>query len=183
METEQSCSCGTGASDATCTPFAVIPAWWGGFLFHVLNPRQTCIYTYLTMLADRDGRCHPTIDNIREDLGLYSSSMVFEALTVLEDLGFIVRERRAFPGVRAKRNVYRKPSCEATDGYLQPVGPSASPASAQAKELVVEGLRRLLGEAYERYERATPSAKRDVLLEILEQLVSPPPALTLSVSV
>ena len=193
MEAEQSCSCETGASDAACSPFAVIPAWWGGFLFHVLNPRQICMYAYLTMLADRDGRCHPTIDNIREDLGLYSSSMVFEALTVLEDLGFIVRERHAFPGVRAKRNVYRKPSCEATvlrllergrlDGYLQPVGPSASPASAQAKELVVEGLQRLLGDAYDRYERATPAAKRDVLLEILEQLVSPPPDLTLSVSV
>ncbi len=194
METEQSCSCGTGASDDTsCSPFAVIPAWWGGFLFHVLNPRQVCMYTYLTMLADRDGRCHPTIDNIREDLGLYSSSMVFEALTALEDLGFIVRERRAFPGVRAKRNVYRKPSCEATvlrllergrlDGYLQPVGPSASPASAQAKELVVEGLRRLLGAAYERYERATPAAKRDVLIEALEQLVLPQAATTLEVSV
>ncbi len=194
MEAEQSCSCGpTAGGIATCSPFAEIPAWWGGFLFHVLNPRQICMYTYLTMLADRDGRCHPTIDQIREDLGLYSSSMVFEALTVLEDLGFVVRERRAFPGVRAKRNVYRKPSCEATvlrllergriDGYLRPVGPSTSPASAQAKELVVEGLRRLLGAAYERYERATPAAKRDVLLEILEPLVSPPPADTLPVPV
>ncbi len=147
-------------------------------MFHVLNPRQVCMYLYLTMLAEK-GACSPTIEQIREDLGLYSPSMVFEALAVLEDLGFIVRERQSFPGVRAKRNLYRVPSCEATvlrliereriDGELKPKG-SGSPASAESQALVIEGLKGMLGEAgYERYSRVQKDAKRDVLVEILNQ--------------
>jgi SOS-response transcriptional repressor LexA len=57
----------------------------------VLNPRQISMYLYLTMLCDERGECSPTVDQIREDLGLYSTSMVFEALAALDDLGFITR--------------------------------------------------------------------------------------------
>ena len=146
-------------------------------MFHVLNPRQVCMYLYLTMLSEK-GECSPTIEQIREDLGLYSPSMVFEALAVLEDLGFIVRERQSFPGVRAKRNVYRIPLCEATvlrllerdriDGELKPKG-TGSPASAESQALVIEGLKGILGdEGYARYAAATTAAKRDVLVEIIE---------------
>ena len=144
-------------------------------MFHVLNPRQVCMYLYLAMLTEK-GECSPTIDQIREDLGLYSPSMVFEALAVLEDLGFITRERHTFPGARAKRNVYRRPGCETTilrllerdriDGELQPRG-GRSPASRESQALVVEGLREILGEHYSRYVSAGKSAKRDVLIEIL----------------
>ncbi len=152
-------------------------------MFHVLNPRQVCMYTYLTMLTNGDGTCHPTIEQIREDLGLYSSSMVFEALAVLEDLRFITRERRTFPGTRAKRNVYGRPPCEQTvlrllerkaiDGELRPTGRSGSPVSAESRQLAADGLKSLLGPpAYARYVAATPSAKRDVLLELLEALSS-----------
>lgn len=145
-------------------------------MFHVLNPRQVCMYLYLAMLTDK-GECSPTIEQIREDLGLYSPSMVFEALAVLEDLAFISRERQSFPGVRAKRNVYRRPPCEATilrllerdriDGELRPKG-GGSPASQESQALVIDGLRVTLGDQYERYASATPSGKRDVLIEILE---------------
>ena len=145
-------------------------------MFHVLNPRQVCMYLYLAMLCDT-GECSPTIEQIREDLGLYSPSMVFEALAVLEDLAFITRERQSFPGVRAKRNVYRRPPCEATilrllereriDGELRPKG-GGSPASQESQALVIDGLRGQLGANYERYSSATSAAKRDVLIEILE---------------
>jgi DNA-binding transcriptional ArsR family regulator len=149
-------------------------------MFHVLNPRQVCMYLYLAMLTDEGGECCPTIEQIREDLGLYSPSMVFEALAVLEDLAFITRERQSFPGVRAKRNVYRRPACESTilrllerdriDGELRPRG-GGSPASQESQALVVDGLRMQLAEAYERYARATSAAKRDVLVEILESRI------------
>ncbi len=149
-------------------------------MFHVLNPRQVCMYLYLAMLSDK-GECSPTIEQIREDLGLYSPSMVFEALAVLEDLAFISRERQSFPGVRAKRNVYRRPPCEATivrllardriDGELRPKG-GGSPASQESQALVIDGLRLTLGSEYERYARATSTAKRDVLVEILEGILS-----------
>lgn len=146
-------------------------------MFHVLNPRQVCMYLYLTMLSEK-GECSPTIEQIREDLGLYSPSMVFEALAVLEDLAFIVRARQSFPGVRAKRNVYRTPPCESTlirllerdriDGELKPKG-SGSPASSESQALVIEGLQTVLGaDGYARYAAATTAAKRDVLLETLE---------------
>jgi SOS-response transcriptional repressor LexA len=143
------------------------------------------MYVYLTMLAYDTGECHPTIDEIREDLGLYSASMVFEALTVLEDLGFIVRERQSFPGVRAKRNVYRRTACEFTilrliernriDAYLRPGGPNESPAAPESQELVQEGLRVLLDTDFERYRSATPQAKRDVLMEILDAAIKARP--------
>jgi predicted transcriptional regulator len=105
VETEES-----GAGEHVCKPMALIPAWWSAFLFHILNPRQICMYVYLIMLSDEKGECSPTIDQIREDLGLYSSSMVFDALAALEDLGFVVRERQALAGVRSRRNLYRRPT-------------------------------------------------------------------------
>lgn len=147
-------------------------------MFHVLNARQASIYVYLTMLNDDKGSCHPTVDQIREDLGLFSSSMVFEALSVLEDLGFIVRERQAFPDSRSRRNLYRRTACEFTiqrllerdkiDGFLRPNGTTDAPASDESKLLAIEGLQSILGDEYERYERATPAAKKDVMLEILD---------------
>ena len=156
----------------------MIPAWWSGFLFHVLNPRQISMYLYLTMLSDPRGECSPTIDQIREDLGLYSSSMVFEALAALDDLGFVTRIRAAFPGTRARRNLYRRPSCASTlirllergriDGHLRSTNPTRAPASAESQALIYEGLAEMLGDEYARYDgAASEPEKRDVLLSLL----------------
>lgn len=160
-----------------CAPSAVIPAWWSGFLFHVLNPRQISMYMYLTMLSDERGECSPTVDQIREDLGLYSTSMVFEALAALDDLGFIIRIRAAFPGIRARRNLYRRPSCESTlyrllergriDGHLRSTNPTRAPASAESQALIEEGLVTLLGAKYDQYRRTPEEDKRVVLMEQL----------------
>jgi len=62
-------------SDA-CQPFAEFPAWWSGFLFHVLNPRQLSLYLYLSLLSATTGICHPTTKQIRQDLGLSSLTIV-----------------------------------------------------------------------------------------------------------
>ena len=149
-------------------------------MFHVLNPRQICMYLYLSMLCNEGSECSPTIEQIREDLGLYSPSMVFEALAVLEDLAFITRERQSFPGVRAKRNVYGRPSCEETilrllerdriDGELRPRG-GGSPASHESQALVLDGLRQQLGAAYQQYAHAPAAEKREVLMEILQSRI------------
>jgi len=160
-----------------CAPTALIPAWWSGFLFHALNPRQVSMYLYLTMLSDARGECSPTTDQIREDLGLYSASMVFEALAALDDLGFIKRVRAAFPGIRARRNLYRRPSCESTllrllergriDGYLHSTNTARAPASAESQALVSEGLAALLGDDFEIYHNAgSETEKRQLLLEL-----------------
>jgi len=135
------------------------------------------MYMYLTMLSDERGECSPTIDQIREDLGLYSTSMVFEALAALDDLGFITRIRAAFPGIRARRNLYRRPSCESTlyrllergriDGHLRSTNPTRAPASAESQALIEEGLAILLSADYARYQATPEEEKREVLMELL----------------
>lgn len=173
---EASCS---DVSSEECEPLSAIPAWWSGFLFHVLNPRQLSMYLYLTMLSNGEGVCHPTIDQIRKDLGLLSDTMVFDALAVLEETGFIVRTRRVFPDSRSKRNVYQRTTCEYTvlrlleteriDGCLRPVSSNDAPAAQEARELVEAGLESLLGSSFDEYARADDDSKKIVLMHILNR--------------
>lgn len=168
-----------GSQGGECEPLVQIPAWWSGFLFHVLNPRQVSMYVYLIMLSDERGVCHPTIEQIRKDLGLLSTTMVFESIAVLEEYGFFVRSRESLPESRSRRNVYRRTACEYTilrlletnklTGDLAPVG-STEPASADARHLVETGLHEMLGaQYYERYSSAAPDEKRSVLMNILSE--------------
>lgn len=167
-----------GGSQGDCEPLVQIPAWWSGFLFHVLNPRQVSMYVYLIMLSDDGGLCHPTIEQIRKDLGLLSTTMVFESIAVLEEYGFFVRTRESLPESRSRRNVYRRTACEYTilrlleankiGGDLFPVG-SGEPAAPEGRHLVETGLRDLLGVQYERYAAAPPERKREVIMAILNE--------------
>lgn len=167
-----------------CHPLAPIPAWWSAFLFQILNPRQVCMYAYLAMLCSRNEKCHPTTDQIRGDLGLYSTSMVFEALAVLEELCFIERERQTFPGTRPRRNVYRLQPCEATllrlldadliDGFLRPVtrdGSNSGP-SPESERLIRDGLEAMLGEEFPRYTAAPAEEKRRILVDSLTKTLA-----------
>lgn len=163
-----------------CQPLVAIPAWWSGFLFHVLNPRQVSMYVYLIMLADDRGVCHPTIDQIRKDLGLLSTTMVFESIAVLEEYGFFMRSRQTLPESRSRRNVYRRTACEYTilrlletnkiDGDLHPVG-AGDAISEESRQLVQYGLREVLGDRYAQYAEAQD--KREVLLAMLSELLRP----------
>jgi SOS-response transcriptional repressor LexA len=159
-----------------CQPLVAIPAWWSGFLFHVLNPRQVSMYVYLIMLADDRGVCHPTIDQIRKDLGLLSTTMVFESIAVLEEYGFFMRSRQTLPESRSRRNVYRRTACEYTilrlletnkiDGELHPTA-AGDPISEESRQLVQYGLSQVLGARYARYAEAPSEEKRDLLLSLL----------------
>lgn len=134
------------------------------------------MYVYLIMLSDDRGVCHPTIEQIRKDLGLLSTTMVFESIAVLEEYGFFVRSRESLPESRSRRNVYRRTACEYTilrlletnklDGDLMPVN-AGDPASDEARSLVDMGIRDLLREQYQRYASATAAEKRETLLGIL----------------
>lgn len=168
-----------------CEPLVQIPAWWSGFLFHILNPRQVSMYAYLIMLSSDDGLCHPTIEQIRKDLGLLSTTMVFESIAVLEEYGFFVRSRESLPESRSRRNVYRRTACEYTilrlletnklDGDLCPVG-AGDPASSESRQLVETGLRDVLGAQYGRYAAAPSADKREVLIAILKERLRKRPA-------
>jgi len=138
------------------------------------------MYIYLTMLADDHGFCHPTIDQIRRDLGLLSTTMVFESLTVLEEYGFFLRSRQTLPESRSRRNVYRRTACEYTilrlletnriDADMRPTSAVAEP-SAESQVLLREGLGTLLEADYAKYSAARPENRREILLGILNELL------------
>ncbi len=163
------------AFDDACRPFTEIPAWWSGFVFHVLNARQITLYLYLCMLLDGEGVCAPTVEQIRQDLGL-SSSIVFGALGALDAAGFILRERRYLPALRSRRNVYQRPSCEFTvlrlletgkvDGELR-AAPGAHQMSGDSEQLKTDWLTGVLGDQYARYAAAAPAAKAEILMRAL----------------
>lgn len=160
-------------------PLVELPAWWSGFLFHVLNPRQVSMLLYLIMLCDERGVCHPTIEQIRKNLGLLSTTMVFESIAVLEECGFFMRSRQLLPESRSRQNVYRRASCEYTvlrllemnsiDGRLHPLS-AGDPQTAEAMHLAVRGLREILsGAEYESYAAATDEQRRDLLIALLSE--------------
>lgn len=138
------------------------------------------MYIYLIMLSDDRGVCHPTIDQIRKDLGLLSTTMVFESIAVLEEYGFFMRSRQTLPESRSRRNVYRRTACEYTilrlletnkiDGDLHPVG-AGDPPSEESQQLVQHGLREVMGSRYRLYSEAEPERKREVLLSTLGEML------------
>jgi SOS-response transcriptional repressor LexA len=165
---------------SNCHPYADVPAWMSGFLYHVLNPRQVSMYLYLTMLAGETGVCHPTTKQIRNDLRLSSLSIVFGAIAVLEDYGFLLRERRQVPALRSRRNIYQRPTCEFTilrllelgkiDGYLRPVSGAATEVSDDSRRLRDEWLHQTLGDSYAAYSAASDKTKTAVLTGLLRTI-------------
>jgi hypothetical protein len=160
--------------EAACEPYTKVPAWWSGFLFHVLTPRQVSMYLYLSMLTDEYGICNPKIDRIRQDLGLASPTVVFEAIGVLEDLGFFLKRRIAVPNGRSRRNIYQRASCEYTvlrlletgrvDGEMR----TSRQRTAKMNAEVLEGLRELVEPAaFTTYSKAAGPKKKGLLLEAL----------------
>lgn len=160
-----------------CHPFVGVPAWWSGFLFHILSPRQVCLYLYFAMLGAETGVCHPTVKQICQDLGLSSESAVFEALAVLEELGFILRTRRRVRNATL-RNVYQRASCEYTilrllaagriDGCMRPAPGFVNEMSEDAKALRDEWLVEKLGPRYAVYAAAADAEKAALLSAFLQ---------------
>ncbi|GAC1425004.1 MAG: hypothetical protein NVSMB5_19240 [Candidatus Velthaea sp.] len=160
-----------------CKPYAEVPAWWSGFLFHVLNTRQISLYLYLSLLSSNTGACHPTTKQIRQDLGLASLTIVFESMSVLEQYGFILRQRRKVEYLNSRRNIYQRPSCEFTvlrlleygkiDGLLRPTPGFVNETSDESRELRDEWLRGFLKDRYAIYEAASLDDKRTVLMNAL----------------
>ncbi len=152
-----------------CKPYAEIPAWWSGFLFHVLNTRQLSLYLYLSMLSGESGVCHPTTKQIRQDLGLASLTIVFDAMAALEDAGFILRQRRNIEALNSRRNIYQRPACEYTilrlirmgriDGLLRPTPGYANEMSVESERLKREWLEETLDAELVAY-RATDDVER-----------------------
>src|SRR5579872_3319291 len=160
-----------------CEPFVYMPAWWSGFIFQLMTTRDLAVYTYIAMLGVPDGISRPTIRQIREDMGLYSDTVVFAALNNLEKMSFIRRLRK---GGGATQNAYVRPACETTllrllesgviDHRLRPVARDAPQTQSEdVTELADSGLRLLLGEAYESFVSAPVEDRKSVLVSALRK--------------
>lgn len=142
---------------------AGIPAWWRTFVFRVLNGRQLSVYLYLLTLMEDGVHCSPTTRQIASDVGLLGATMVFDAIKVLEEDGFILRSRNAGAGSAARRNIYQRPSCEFTILHL------LRTKRIDAGAVPDEAARELLEDRYERY-AASPAAERTAtLIALLQQ--------------
>jgi predicted transcriptional regulator len=98
-------------------PFAAVPSWWKGFIFHVLTARDLTVYLYLAMMTDGGNAvAYPLASSIQRDLNLASDSSVFSSIRRLDDRGFIRRQRSALPNRRSRqqRNVYQRTAPEFT---------------------------------------------------------------------
>jgi hypothetical protein len=156
-----------------CEPFVHVPAWWSGFLFHILAPRQISVYTYIAMLGSETGLSSPTVREIQHDMNLASDTVVFDAIRALEDVALIQRMRLRGSGP----NVYRRPACETTlirlletnriDASLRPATSRGVVRSQGVRKLTREGLKALLGADYEEYRARMPGLRRDFLLQCL----------------
>lgn len=134
------------------------------------------------MLTADTGVCHPTTSQIRQDLGLSGLTVVFEAMSVLEEYGFILRERRTIAELKSRRNVYQRPSCEYTilrlldrgkiDGLLRPVPGNANEMSVESQKLRDEWLDHALGSQREIYLHADDDAKTPILARGLRRLLA-----------
>lgn len=163
----------------TAAPLVGMPAWWRTFIFQILNSRQLCVYFYLIMCMDSAPVCSPTTEEIAADLGLLSSTMVYEAINVLEHYGLILRSRRSMQNARTRRNVYQRPAIEYTllrllhqyeiDEHLRIKRSGLSP---EAGPLFERGLKAVLGPRYERYAKASAGEKRAVLIQLLEDALA-----------
>jgi SOS-response transcriptional repressor LexA len=146
-------------------------------VFHLLNGRQLALYLYLSMLMGKEQICHPTAHEIANDLGLASSTMVFEAMSALEHGGFILRTRRMVIDLGSRRNVYQRPSAEYTilsllrtkriDGLLRPTQSDYS-GRPEHETLRDGGLRALLGTDYEQYQSTAEETKTELLEKLME---------------
>lgn len=157
-------------------PLAGIPAWWRGFVFQILNGRQLSVYLYLVMLMDGEAACSPTVEEIASELGLMSTTMVFEAIHVLEEYGFILRSRVTSPNARARRNIYQRPSCEYTILRLLQAGKidrtmrEKRGVTFTSRSTFEDGLQALLGDRYAHYAIAPHEEKSAYLITALEAM-------------
>ena len=168
------------------SPYFGIPSWWRRFLFRVLSQRDLTVYAYLCSLMDQNDICYPTTRQIAEEVGVDSPTTIFNALAKLEQLGFIIRERRRLPGrvYKFQRNIYQRPAPEFTlktlldqgkiDGKLRPLSPATLKANVtdvtgRSDRAVEAGLRNLLRDKYSGYDEAREDEKTPALRVLLDE--------------
>lgn len=169
------------AAGNSSKPYLTLPAWIRRFLFQVLKPRELSVYIYLLSLMNQNGIAFPLTRQIADDLGIRDREVVAEAVGRLEDLGFILLQKRTVQLTKAVvRNVYQRPTLEHTlitllhqeliDGDLYPTRIKANKADAKtADEAILLGLRTLTNNTadVDIWSEANPEDKSDLLAAML----------------
>ena len=166
---------------ASSAPFFDIPSWWRRFVFRILTPRDFMVYCYIVSYCGRRKVAHPLIKHMKADLNISNSSVIYDSLKRLVDLGFLLKSQRVF---RLRLcNVYQRPCAEFTllrllskeviDGNLVPTKPGKRNAvhrDAYTRTLgsVASGLRNLLGnDLYTQWNAVSDADKADELFVIV----------------
>lgn len=167
-------------------PYAVLPAYWRPFVFHVLKPREFAVYMYVVSLCDKNDIAYPPVINIQRDLDIQSPTTVATALSRLEESGFLLRMRAVLPRRQtgAHRTVYQRPLPQYTinrlldrdliDGDLLPTNwPMTTEKPPHPNRAVDRAMERLLGDDYLGYESLESTAERTAFLKLrLSQILA-----------
>jgi hypothetical protein len=90
-------------------PFFGMPAAWRRFIFQVLTNRELAVYAYVCSVMDPNAIAYPTPEQIAEDMGVRTRSVIVDALNVLVEKGFLLAGADPRPGRMSKRTVYQRP--------------------------------------------------------------------------
>lgn len=90
-------------------PFYGVPAAWRRFIFQILTNREFSVYSYVCSVMDPNAIAYPTPEQIAEDMGVRTRSVIVEALAKLVERGFLLASTDPRPGRMSKRTVYQRP--------------------------------------------------------------------------
>jgi len=186
--------------ERSIAPFFGLPAWWRRFMFYteVLTARDVTVYLYICSVMDPNAVAYPAIDQIQEDMGIKSRSIVMDSIERLVDRGFLLQSSESHVGrYIGKRTVFQRPSPHHTlltllqangdrgpliDEELYPLAavqsregrPDKAEREKLAKasdEVVSAGLRKLIGlDAYVVYaQMGTKERKKRALVSSLQK--------------
>jgi len=90
-------------------PYFGLPAAWRRFIFQILTNREFAVYSYVSSVMDPNAIAYPTPEQIAEDMGIRTRSVIVDALKTLVDLGFLLAGPEPRSGRMGKRTVYQRP--------------------------------------------------------------------------
>ena len=90
-------------------PYFGLPAAWRRFIFQILTNREFAVYSYVSSVMDPIAIAYPTPEQIAEDMGIRTRSVIVDALKTLVDLGFLLAGPEPRPGRMGKRTIYQRP--------------------------------------------------------------------------
>lgn len=90
-------------------PYYGLPAAWRRFIFQILSNREFAVYAYVCSVMDPNAVAYPTPEQIAEDMGIRTRSVIVDALSSLVTYGFLLSGPEPRPGRMGRRTIYQRP--------------------------------------------------------------------------